>query len=128
MNGSEALVGVTVDTSVYTKIGVIAGDGDKDSSENPEWVNPNESNEQGSIVVPIKSRATVLLKCILAELNGLYIDGIGYLQFDCKQKEDPNADANRATSSIFNRRSFFGHIIKFELDVSGISGSSSYGW
>lgn len=125
---TRATLSVAVETVIHAKINAILGDADELS--NKENTNPNDYyyTDPDNPTVVSKSRATVLLKCILAELNGLYIDGIGYLQFDCKQKEDPNTDANRATSSVFNRRSFFGHIVKFELDMSGVSGNSSYGW
>lgn len=76
-------VSVTVETVVHSKICAIAGDGDPEL--NPE-ANPNDSDAEGNIIVAYKNRATVLLKCILAELNGLYLDGIGYLQFNSKDK------------------------------------------
>lgn len=127
INKTEALVGITVDTSVYTKIGVIAGDGDKDSSENPEWVNPNESNEQGSIVVPIKSRATVLLKCILAELNGLYLDGVGYLFFQKFDKISDDNNAGKVDMPHNHKENNHGHRICFGVQMSGISGNPNIG-
>lgn len=121
MNNSEALVGITVDTSVYTKIGVIAGDGDIDSSENPEWVNPNESDEQGSVVVPIKSRATVLLKSILALLNGLYLDGIGYLTFTSFERSRTDAKVGFVDMPHNHRENSHGHRISFGVVMSGTS-------
>lgn len=127
-NTAEALVGVTVDTSVYTKIGVIAGDGDKDSSENPDWVNPNESDEQGSIVVPIKSRATVLLKCILAELNGLYIDGVGYLFFNKFEKSHSDLKVGFVDMPHNHKDNNHGHRICFGVSMSGISDNANVGF
>ena len=50
----RATIGVTVETIVHSKISAIAGDGDP--ILNPQ-ANPNDSNEQGSIVVPFKNRA-----------------------------------------------------------------------
>lgn len=123
---TRAIVGVTVDTSVYTKIGVIAGDGDSDSSENPEWVNPNESDEQGSIVVPFKSRETVLLKSILAELNGLYIDGIGYLLFQKFKNVDTKIGLVDMPHN--HRENNHGHRICFGVEMSGVSGDASIGY
>lgn len=120
-NGQVALIGVTVDTSVYTKIGVIVGDGDKDSSEKPEWVNPNESDEQGSIVVPIKSRETVLVKCILAELNGLYLDGVGYLLFDSFGKSEANQKVGFVDMPHNHKENTHGHRICFGMKISGVS-------
>lgn len=127
-NGQEALVGVTVDTSVYTKIGVVAGDGDMDSSENPDWVNPNESDEQGSIVVPIKSRATVLLKCILAELNGLYIDGVGYLIFNRYEKSNSDLKVGFVDMPHNHKENSHGHRICFGVQMSGVSDDANIGF
>jgi len=128
INNTEALVGVTIDTSVYTKIGVIAGDGDKDSSENPEWVNPNESDEQGSVVVPIKSRATVLLKCILALLNGMYLDGIGYLIFNRFKEIKDDLDVGYVDMPHNHRENSHGHRIIFGVIMSGTSDDANVGY
>lgn len=127
ISGQTSMVGVTVDTSVYTKIGVIAGDGDKDSSENPEWVNPNESDRQGSVVVPIKSRATVLLKCILAELNGLYIDGVGYLTFDVNRNSQSNLKVGFVDMPHNHKENSHGHRICFGVVKSGVSDDANNG-
>jgi hypothetical protein len=124
INGQVSLIGVTVDTSVYTKIGVIAGDGDKDSNEKPEWVNPNESNEQGSIVVPIKSRETVLVKCILAELNGLYLDGVGYLLFENFKEADVGQKIGYVDMPHNHKENSHGHRICFGMRLSGVSTDS----
>lgn len=128
VDGAKALVGVTVDTSVYTKIGVIAGDGDKDSSENPEWVNPNESDEQGSIVVPIKSRETVLLKSILAELNGLYLDGVGYLLFNSFKEARTDQKVGYVDMPHNHRENSHGHRICFGIIMSGVSDDAKIGY
>lgn len=122
----RAIVGVTVETVVHSKISVLAGDGDPDASINPEWVNPNDSDSQGSIVVPFKSRETVLLKCVLAELNGMYIDGIGYLQlatFNVGEKVRGMVDM-----PLFNNRSFYGHSTCFRMEISGFSDNPAIGY
>lgn len=128
INNATALVSVTVDTSVYTKVGVIAGDGDKDSSENPQWVNPNESNQQGNVVVSIKSRATVLLKCILALLNGMYLDGIGYLGFTKFEEGSSQGDAGIVDMPHNHRENSHGHRIVFGVKMTGISSSPNRGF
>jgi hypothetical protein len=126
IDAQKALIGVTVDTSVYTKIGVVAGDGDADSSSNPEWVNPNESDEQGSVVVPIKSRETVLLKSILAELNGLFIDGVGYLKFQGFRV--PDLKTGYVDMPHNHKENNHGHRICFGVEMSGISGTANRGF
>ena len=124
---TRAVVGVAIETIVHSKISAIAGDGDPESSPRPDTVNPNDSDSQGSIVVPFKSRESVLLKCVLAELNGLYIDGVGYLVLD-------NFDARgekvrgKATMPLFNNRSFYGHSVKFLTEISGVSDDSNIGY
>lgn len=120
----RAAIGVTIDTAVYTKIGVISGDGDPDSSENPEWVNPNESDDQGSIVVPFKSRATTLLKSILAELNGIYVDGVGYMGlYDLTPQAPGRVDMPHNLKDKCH-----GHRISFKVEVSGVSDNGDKGF
>ena len=115
---TRANVIVTVEAIVHAKTSVIAGDGDKIT--NPD-ANPNDSDEQGNIVVTMKNRATVLLKSIVAELNGLFLDGIGYLIID------PNLDKKTgAVLSLWNNRSYYGYIVKFATKMSGISSTASW--
>ena len=113
-------VNVTVETVVHSKICAIAGDGDP--ALNPE-ANPNDSDEQGNIVVAFKNRATVLLKCILAELNGLYLDGIGYLQFNSK-----DGLRGRTQMPMWINHNYYGHATTFSMALSGISSSSNVGY
>ena len=114
---NRAQVGVTVETVVHSKICAIAGDGDP--ILNPQ-ANPNDSDEQGNIVVAFKNRATVLLKCILAELNGLYFDGIGYLQFNNK-----DGVFSKVEMPMWINRRYYGHATTFSMALSGIAESSS---
>lgn len=117
---TRANVIVTVEVIVHTKTSVIAGDGDK--ILNPK-ANPNDSDEQGNIVVTMKNRATVLLKSIVAELNGLFLDGIGYLLID------PRLDSETgAKLSLWNRRSYYGYSIKFATAMAGISDNADIGF
>lgn len=111
---------VTVETVVHSKICAIAGDGDPDL--NPQ-ANPNDSDEQGNIVVAYKNRATVLLKSILAELNGLYLDGIGYLQFNSK-----DGLRGRTQMPLWINHNYYGHKTTFSMALSGFSGSSKVGY
>ena len=108
----------------HAKVATINGDGDP--LLNPE-ANPNDSNEEGEVIVPIKNRETVLLKSVLAELNGLYLDGIGYLQMN-KFDADHNEVTGEVSMPLFSSRSFYGHSIKFLMEISGVSGSGDIGW
>lgn len=113
-------VNVTVETVVHSKICAIAGDGDPLLNKE---ANPNDSDEQGNIVVAYKNRATVLLKCILAELNGLYLDGIGYLQFNSK-----DGLRGRTQMPLWINHAYYGHATTFAMALSGISDSSLIGY
>ena len=120
---TRANIIVTVEAVVHAKISVVAGDGDQ--AINPK-ANPNDSDkpgEQGNIVVTMKNRATVLLKSIIAELNSLYLDGIGYFIID------KNLDSETgAKMSLWNRRSYYGYTIKFGTVMSGVSDDANIGF
>lgn len=124
----RSVIGVTIETIVHSKISAISGDGDPilnptDVTNETYGANPNDSDSQDSIVVPYKNRATVLLKSVLAELNGLYLDGIGYLQINRESGLN-----GKVTMPLFNNRSFYGHAARFEIALSGISDSANIGF
>ena len=114
INHTTATVIATVEIVTHSKVAIINGDGDPDL--NPQ-ANPNDTDIYGNLIVPIKNRETVLLKSVLAELNGLYLDGIGYLQMN---KFDDSV-SGEVSMPLFNSRSFYGHTIKFVVELSGIS-------
>lgn len=93
--------------------------------------NPNDSTEpavgesEGTVIVPIKNRETVLVKSILAELNGLFLDGIGYLEMDVFDKDGVSGEVSMP---LFSSRSFYGHSIKFVIKIAGISDSGGIGY
>lgn len=116
----KATVGVTVETVVHSKISAISGDGDQ--LLNPQ-ANPNDSDEEGNVVVAFKNRATVLLKCILAELNGLYLDGVGYMQINTRLNSRSVVEM-----PLWNNRSFYGHSSKFFVEMAAVSESSDIGF
>lgn len=125
---TKANVSLTVETVIHAKINAIYGDADFIS--NPGGTNPNDyyfSNAEAP-VVQYKSRATVLLKCILAELNGLYLDGIGYLLFNTQGDSSSGDVKGKAKLSLFNRRSFFGHSVQFNVAMSGVSDDADNGF
>ena len=85
--------------------------------------NPNDFDKQGNIVVAKKNRATVLLKSIIAELNGLYLDGIGNLMIDPTLDKDTGAKL-----SLWNSRSFYGYTIKFAVKMGNFSSNPDIGF
>lgn len=109
----KASVTVNIEVVVHTQIAVILGDGDPITNDH---ANPSESDSQGNVVVDHKSRATTLLKNVLAEFNGLYVDGVGYLQFN-------NLLSSRelAKDNLWNSRSFYGFCVSFGTFMSGVS-------
>lgn len=113
-------VSVTVETVVHALSNAIIGDADLESNPN---TNPNDYYyaDPNNPAVQIKSRATVLLKCIIGELNGLFLDGIGYLQFNTNFAFEGEKQKGYATLSLFNDRAYFGHKIQFNMAISGIS-------
>lgn len=127
---TRSTVSITVETATHVKISVVSTDADMIS--HPNTTNPNDyyyttkdlTDPDATPAVLLKSRATLLLKCILAELNGLYLDGIGYLQFNTNKSIEGDSIKSKAEMSLFNRRSFFGHRIRFNVGISGISGIS----
>ena len=111
---------VNVETVVHSKVSIVNGD----YAEGKELNNPSDLlDPEEHIVVAFKNRATVLLKCLLAEFNGLYLDGIGYLQFNQKLDIQSGTDM-----PLFNSRSYYGHSSKFVVTISGVSGKSVFGF
>ena len=111
----RSVYSVMVEVVVHSKISTINGDGDPFT--NP-LANPNDSDEEGNIVVAFKNRATVLLKCVLAELNGSYLDDIGYLQLNSRLLTESGVKCN-----LWNDRAFWGYQAKFAVLSSGASQS-----
>ena len=109
----RSTVGITIETVTHRKISAINGDGDEFLYP---LANPNDSDGKDNVVVAFKNRATVLLKCILAEFNGLYLDGAGYLQFNMKMPIKC-----KATMPLYNRRSYYGHSIVFACNMNNDS-------
>lgn len=128
---TRANVIVTVEVVVHSKISLIQGNDedisdindDEDEAKKSTQYNPNDFDKQGHIVVAWKNRATVLLKSIIAELNGLYLDGIGYLFID------PKLDSSTgAKLSLWNSRSFYGYTIKFAVKMGNVSDDPDKGF
>lgn len=119
---------VNIQVVVHSNINILYGDADTIS--NPDGTNANDyyfSNDESPAVI-YKSRATTLLKCILAEFNGLYIDGIGYLQFNNSRTADNRSMRTSSEFDLFNGHAFFGYSIKLGVTMSGISDSGDYGF
>lgn len=81
-------------------------------NENGELINKTE----GQPIIAYKNRCTVLLKCILALLNGADVAGVGKLQF--------NTQVNRFNTSrlgVWNNRNFYGYKTVLSVVMSGVA-------
>lgn len=111
---------VNFDVVVHSQTSVVWGNGDPDL--NPH-ANPNDSDREGNLVVSVKNRATALLKDVLAEFNGIYLDGVGYMYL---------ADGKKAKGgvkvSLWNKGSFYGHRLSMVVGMSGVSDSPRVGY
>lgn len=85
--------------------------------------NPVELDEEGNLVVPYKNRATVMLKSVLADLNGAFIKGIGVLQFNSQLN---TLDVSK--QKLWNSRNFYGHSTVMSTLIAGDSSVSGCGY
>lgn len=131
-NHITAVVNISVETIIHNKIANIIGDADPeklikgpDGKDNncDKGTNPVEVSSDGEILVPYKNRATVFLKSVLAEFNGVFVNGVGKLQFN--QQLSPYGISRQY---LWNNRNFFGHSTVFSTHMSGASESAYCGY
>lgn len=113
-------VTVNLEVIVHSRTSVVNGNGDP--ALNPD-ANPNDSDKEGNLVVTLKNRATVLMKNVIAEFNGIYLDGIGYLFLAPLKKATAGVDV-----SLWNTKSFYGHRISMNVEISGESDRPEIGY
>jgi hypothetical protein len=112
---------VTVETVTSSKLGSVTPNSDPITNSK---ANPNDYHGEGltsTVVVPIKSRATLMLHDIIAIYNGLYIDGVGYLGLDGKRDEKSYSE-----QSLWNNRTFFGHSTHFVVPIGAVAQTPGY--
>lgn len=117
----RAVVDIGIETIVHNKISNIVGDAD--IKLNPGDTNPAELDDNFRSYILYKNRATVMLKCVLAELNGAFVNGIGTLQYNSKL-----SPYNGSTQYLWNNRSFYGHTSFMSTMISGVSEESECGY
>lgn len=105
----NSIVNVGFDIVTHNKIINVYNDG-CDDLENPELFRPIEQE------VMMKSRNSVILKNLLAELNGLEIAGVGKFQFN--QQLSP---FSQARLGIFNNNNYMGYKVIIPVMMSGVS-------
>lgn len=119
MNYVVSRVDITVEIVVHNKINNIYGDASEDSTLS----NPTEIDEDGNVIIPSKSRATTLLKCVSALLNGLYVEGVGELALN----EQVSAYCG-AKSYVWNNRNYFGYSVTFSTLMGQVTDNPNCGW
>lgn len=119
LNHLESTVNIGVETIVHNKIANIYGDASLYSS----GTNPSELGPDGQPIIIYKSRASELLKCVLASLNGYFVAGVGTLQFNSKL----TGSESKAKMSLWNGKKFFGHMTILSTILSGVSGTPDRG-
>lgn len=82
------------------------------TDDNDEVINVNELKP----LVQYKNRATTMLKCVIALLNGAYISGIGNLLFS----REPNRFVE-SKMGLMNNRTVYGYRTIFTCQMSGVS-------
>lgn len=114
---STVIVGFEI--LVHNKITNILGDADSSISTS----NPSELTNGGDLLIPIKNRATTMLKSLLAVLNGKNVNGVGYLQHN--NAKNMGIDTQ---FKMWNNKGYFGFHVKMFTLMSGISESSNDGY
>ena len=117
----SSVVDIGVETIVHNKISNIVGDAD--IRQNPEDTNPAEIDDNLRSYILYKNRATVMLKCVLAEFNGTFVNGVGTLQFNSKL-----SPYNNSSQQLWNRRNFLGHMTFLSTIISGASVDTECGY
>lgn len=112
-------VHVCFECIIHNKISNIYGDA---SEYNPN-TNPVELDDNGNPIIEYKSRATEMLKDIIAALNGEMINAIGVLQFN-----EDLSPYDTAKAALWNRKNFFGYRIIMTSLISGVSENSECGY
>ena len=63
-----------------------------------------------------KNRNSVLLKCLLSEFNGKYVEGVGQLQFNQQL-----CYYSQARNGIFNNKNYNGFKLLIACQMSGVN-------
>lgn len=112
-------VHVCFECIIHNKISNIYGD----ASEYNKYANPVELDTEGNPVIEYKSRATEMLKDIIASLNGEMINAVGVLQFN-----EELSPYDTAKAALWNSRNFFGYRVIMTSLMSGVSEDSECGY
>lgn len=117
-NNINSQVNIGIEIIVHNKINNIDGDASPDDQNS----NPSEISN-GESIIPYKSRATTMLKSVLAELNGIFVDGVGMLQHNMGINNE-----SKTISKIWNNRAYFGFSVMMSTYINGVSTQPGCGW
>lgn len=113
-----SVVNIGLETIVHNKISNIQGDA---AMYNPD-TNPSEMGNDGQPEIILKNRASAMLKCVLAALNGSFKCGVGTLQFN-----NTLSSADNSKMSLWNGKKFFGFSTVMSMLISGVSDTPECG-
>lgn len=109
VNRLTSQVNIAVETIIHNKLTNVVN---PLYDENDEIINPTEEYP----LITTKNRCSILLKCVLALLNGADVAGIGTLQFNRKINY-----YNQSRLGIWNNRNYYGYKSVFGTYMSGVS-------
>lgn len=109
VNDYIATINIGIDTIAHNRIMDIDAE---ESDRNLIEILPDGTR----INVTTKNRLTVMLRCILALLNGANVQGVGMLRYNQKL-----SSMCQSRYSLWNLRSFGGYKTIFSTQVSGVS-------
>lgn len=112
-------IDIGIEIVVHNKINNILGEADLSY----EGSNPSELSPSGELLIPYKSRSTAMLKSLLAELNGAFVNGVGTLQHNAGL-----SPYNATVQTVWNNRAYIGYALALTTQLSGVSDfdSSTY--
>lgn len=112
MNHLTATVNVRIDILSHNKLSNVYNDNGDPADDG----RPVEED------IAVKNRNTVLLRSLIAILNGANIEGVGVLQFNRHVGDEKKAAAEMKLS---NRRDYYGYSVVFSCNMSGVGDATN---
>ena len=109
VNHLVSTVNIGIDIMTHNKMQLVYNDS-TDELENEPLYREIEKN------IITKNRNSVLLKCLLSEFNGKYVEGVGQLQFNQQL-----CYYSQARNGIFNNKNYNGFKLLIACQMSGVN-------
>ena len=109
VNHLVSTVNIGIDIMTHNKMQLVYNDS-TDELENDPLYREIEKN------IITKNRNSVLLKCLLSEFNGKYVEGVGQLQFNQQL-----CYYSQARNGIFNNKNYNGFKLLIACQMSGVN-------